>query len=159
MEAEPTGARRRVVLAAGAGVAAGAAAALTGCQVYGRQEPPAPPPPPPAGGDGEDGGGSVAAVASTGDVAVGGGLILTEQNLVITQPEEGEFKGFSATCTHQGCTVSEVTDGVIICNCHNSQFSIVDGSVVQAAQGLTPDQQAPLPAAGIAVEGDAITLA
>lgn len=149
MGKEPT---RRAVLAVGA---VGVAGALAGCQVYGGQEPP--PPPPPAGG--EDGGSGGAAVASTGDVAVGGGLILADQNLVITQPTEGEFKGFSATCTHQGCTVSEVTDGVIVCNCHGSQFSIADGSVVQAAQGLSADQQAPLPPAGIAVDGDSITLA
>lgn len=174
MEQTPEHPCRRAVLAAGA---AGVAAALTGCQVYGRPEPA----PPPAGAGAQSpGAGSAepdpsadpdssqepdqagpvtAPVASTGDIAVGGGLILEDQNLVITQPTEGEFKGFSATCTHQGCTVTEVADGVIICQCHQSHFSIADGSVVQAAQGLTPDQQAPLPAAGIVVDGDAIGLA
>ena len=36
---------------------------------------------------------------------------------------------FTSTCTHMGCTVAEVSGGVIRCNCHGSQFSIKDGSV------------------------------
>ena len=74
----------------------------------------------------DDGGGGVASAA---DVPVGGGLILAEQELVITQPTKGEFKGFTAICTHAGCTVTSVTD-TINCPCHGSQFSIEDGSVV-----------------------------
>ena len=34
--------------------------------------------------------------------------ILAAQDLVVTQPTAGTFKCFSATCTHQGCTVDEV---------------------------------------------------
>ncbi|OLT09507.1 hypothetical protein BJF78_30580 [Pseudonocardia sp. CNS-139] len=44
---------------------------------------------------------AAAPVATTADVPVGGGLVLAEQDLVITQPTAGEFKAFSATCTHQ----------------------------------------------------------
>jgi Rieske Fe-S protein len=97
-------------------------------------------------------------IAATGDVAVGGGLVLEDYNLVVTQPAEGDFRGFSATCTHQGCLVSEVNDGTIDCLCHGSKFSIEDGSVVQAAQGLSADEQPPLPQAGIIVNGDSIEL-
>jgi Rieske Fe-S protein len=161
------------VLALGA---SGAAGALAGCQVYGgeaAQRPPPPPPPPPpatpAPGASEDGSGETAdpseelessgtVIAATGDVAVGGGLVLEDYNVVVTQPAEGDFRAFSATCTHQGCLVSEVSDGTIDCLCHGSKFSIEDGSVVQAAQGLSADEQAPLPQAGIVVNGDAIEL-
>src|SRR5688572_23233833 len=38
------------------------------------------------------------------DVPVGGGTVLTEEKVVVTQPTKGEFKAFTAICTHQGCT-------------------------------------------------------
>lgn len=157
------GTPRRNVLVLGA---AGVVSAATGCAVYGDDDPPE------AGdgdtsdegngdadgnGDAESGAGEV--VASTGDVEVGGGLILDEQQVVITQPSEGEFKGFSAICTHQSCTVAEVSDRTINCPCHGSRFSIEDGSVVQAATGLTPDSQNPLPEVALTVDGDNISVA
>jgi Rieske Fe-S protein len=46
----------------------------------------------------------------------------------VTQPTKGEFKAFSAICTHQGCPVNAVTGGEIVCPCHGSHFSITDGS-------------------------------
>jgi Rieske Fe-S protein len=64
------------------------------------------------------------------DVPVGGGTILKADKVVVTQPTEGDFKAFSAVCTHQGCTVGSVTDGQIVCPCHQSHFSIEDGSPV-----------------------------
>jgi len=39
------------------------------------------------------------------------------------------FKAFTAICTHMGCTVGTISGGLIICPCHGSQYSIVDGSV------------------------------
>ena len=76
----------------------------------------------------------------TADVPVGGGTIYAEQKIVVTQPSEGKFEGFSAVCTHQSCLVSTVTDGTINCTCHGSKFSAVDGSVVNgpATSGLAP---------------------
>ena len=76
-------------------------------------------------------------IASAADVPVGGGLILAQQSVVITQPTKGEFKGFSSTCTHMGCTVGSVSD-TINCPCHGSMFSIEDGSVAggPATSGL-----------------------
>ena len=50
--------------------------------------------------------------------------------VVVTQPSEGVFTGFSAICTHQGCLVTSVADGVIDCPCHGSAFSISDGAVL-----------------------------
>ena len=49
---------------------------------------------------------------------------------VVTQPTKGDFKAFSKICTHRQCTVAAVRDGMIHCNCHGSEFSIKDGSVV-----------------------------
>jgi nitrite reductase/ring-hydroxylating ferredoxin subunit len=151
MEESTGSASRRAVLAMGAG----AVGALAGCEVYGDESNDPPPPPAPApGASGEPGGGTV--VATTDEVQVGGGLLVDEHGIVITQPTEGTFRGFSAICTHEGCTVSSISDGTINCNCHGSRFSIEDGSVVEAAAGLTPDDQDPLPEASITVNGDSI---
>jgi nitrite reductase/ring-hydroxylating ferredoxin subunit len=75
-----------------------------------------------------------ALVAASG-VPVGGGVILGQQNVVITQPTQGSFEGFSATCTHQGCQLANVAGGTINCGCHGSQFSIKDGSNVTGPLG------------------------
>ena len=48
---------------------------------------------------------------------------------MVTQPEAGEFKGFTNICTHRPCPVAAVTE-TIDCNCHGSRYSITDGSVV-----------------------------
>jgi Rieske Fe-S protein len=91
-------------------------------------------------------------LATTADVPVGGGVILPEERIVITQPTEGEFKAFSAMCTHQGCVVAEVQE-TINCTCHNSKYSIEDGSV---QGGPAPS---PLEEVAISVEGDKIVAA
>ena len=106
-----------------------------------------------ASSSGSGGGGGAAALAVTSDIEVGGGTIFADERVVVTQPSEGEFKGFSSTCTHQGCQVSSVSDGVINCSCHGSQFSIEDGSVTG---GPAP---APLGEVELTVEGDEISLA
>jgi Rieske Fe-S protein len=59
---------------------------------------------------------------------------------VVTQPDAGNFKAFSAICTHLGCLVSKVSDGAIYCPCYGSTFNIADGSVIigPATQPLPP---------------------
>lgn len=136
--------RRTVVLAVGA---AGAAAALTAC----------------GGSDGSGGAESVeqpgsggaggAVLAKTADIPEGGGVVFAAQKVVVTQPSAGEFKAFSATCTHQGCAVKDVVDNVITCPCHNSTFDAATGSPTGG-----PATQ-PLPTREISVAGDSITLA
>lgn len=75
-------------------------------------------------------------------VPVGGGIILDGSDTVVTQPEAGEFRAFSATCTHQGCQVSDVRDNVINCYCHGSRFSAEDGSVLSGpARGPLPKKE------------------
>lgn len=85
-------------------------------------------------------------------IPVGGGLIVSDGEIVITQPTEGDYKGFTSICTHQQCPVTSVEDGVINCNCHGSQFSITDGSVVRG-----PATE-PLASKPVTVTGDQITL-
>ena len=92
-------------------------------------------------------------LAATSEIPVGGGTVFTEQKVVVTQPTAGEFKAFSAVCTHMGCLVNKVADGTIDCPCHGSKYRIADGSV---AAGPAPR---PLPAEQINVSGDSITLA
>jgi Rieske Fe-S protein len=89
----------------------------------------------------------------TSDVAVGGGKVYGDQNVVVTQPEAGTFKAFEATCTHQGCQVAKVADGTIDCTCHGSRFSIEDGSV---EAGPAPS---PLPRLTVTVTGGRISVA
>ncbi|MFH9660063.1 Rieske (2Fe-2S) protein [Streptomyces sp. NPDC017248] len=139
--------RRGVMAAAGA---AGLAAALTACGTddgsSGRV----------AAGAGADraapdGGGT--ALAKTADIPEGGGTVFKDHGVVVTQPTAGTYKAFSSMCTHQGCAVGGVADGVIVCPCHHSEFSAADGSVRKGPATR------PLPAARITVSGDEIRLA
>ncbi|MPY79854.1 MAG: Rieske 2Fe-2S domain-containing protein [Actinophytocola sp.] len=103
------------------------------------------------GGDSGSGGepekGTVLGKAS--DVRVGGGTVFADAEIVVTQPSKGEFHGFSAVCTHQGCIVENVGNGTINCGCHGSKFNADDGSVAQgpASQPL-PKQQVTVNSAG-----------
>lgn len=78
--------------------------------------------------DGAEDNGAEGLVAAA-DVPVGGGVILSDAEIVITQPSEGEFRGFSSRCTHQGCQVTDVSDGLIRCPCHGSRYFVEDGTV------------------------------
>ena len=106
----------------------------------------------------EPGGGGGTALGATGDIPVGGGTIFADEKVVVTQPTEGDFKAFTAVCTHQGCLVGQVADGTIQCPCHGSQFSIEDGSNVQGPSGSEAGSVGALAEVGISVEGDEITL-
>jgi Rieske Fe-S protein len=103
-------------------------------------------------GAGSSSGGSTA-LGTTSEIPVGGGKIFTAEKVVVTQPTKGEFKGFSAICTHMGCTVDKVADGTIDCPCHGSKYSVTDAHVVH---GPAPK---PLPAKNIKVANGKITLA
>jgi Rieske Fe-S protein len=99
------------------------------------------------GASGSSGGsGNAVVVGKTSDVPVGGGMIYASDKVVVTQPTAGTYKGFSAMCTHLGCTVNTVSHGQIQCPCHGSAFSITDGSVEAG-----PAQSA-LPALNVSVK-------
>ncbi len=145
--------QRRTVLQAGGIVAIGGlvAACSTGGSAS-TASTAAPATTAPAGSAPPAGGTAAGAVAQTADIPVGGGLIIAEPAVVITQPTEGDFKAFTAICTHQGCLVSEVVNNEIICPCHGSKFSATDGAV------LAGPAQSPLTAAGVTVEGGGVVL-
>lgn len=76
-------------------------------------------------------------LAAVADLPVGSGKIV--DGTLITQPSAGVFNGFVARCTHAGCALTAITDGVAVCPCHGSRFAL-DGSVVRgpATEPLTP---------------------
>ncbi|SCF05876.1 Ferredoxin subunit of nitrite reductase or a ring-hydroxylating dioxygenase [Micromonospora purpureochromogenes] len=150
------GTQTRRALLAGAG-AVGASVLLTAC---GGDDSGAGTTAPTSGGPGATAGDAEggdregsSSLATTGDIPVGGGQVYAAQGVVITQPEPGQFKGFDPICTHQGCPVSNVDGGTINCTCHNSKYSITDGSVKQgpATKPLAPKT--------LKVQGDQISLA
>jgi Rieske Fe-S protein len=151
---------RRTLLAC---VGAACAAALAGCARYnannggingGQPAQSSSAPAAPAGGSsGAAASSGPIVLARTTDIPVGGGKILSDKKIVITEPQSGTFKAFTAVCTHQGCIVNSVSGGTINCPCHGSKFSIVNGSVVN---GPAPSPLAPV---GIEVEGTSIVQA
>jgi nitrite reductase/ring-hydroxylating ferredoxin subunit len=110
-----------------------------------------------AAGSGSSGSGSSGtggtALGPTSEVPVGGGKVFTSAQVVVTQPTAGQYKAFTAVCTHAGCTVGTVANGLITCPCHGSQFHIADGSVAQGPAS------SPLSSVKIAVQNGQITTA
>ena len=103
------------------------------------------------------GGAASSAVASAAgdlvkaaEIPVGGGKVLSLLKVVITQPSAGDYKAFSAICTHEGCPVTDVEGGAIICPCHNSKFDITTGAV------LSGPAKKPLPAKSVTVTADGL---
>lgn len=140
---DPAGTGRRTVLVGGAVGVGLLGGLLAGC------------------GSGGDGGSAASrplpaklkgkVLVKVSEVPVGGGKIDYDDKIVFTQPEKGTFKAFSAVCTHRGCTVSQVQDGLIICSCHGSEFSITDGSVKQGpAKRPLPEYKAVRKGTGLA---------
>jgi len=135
-------------------------ATTTACATYGQRpgdSAPAAAPPAGAAPSGAPAAGGAAAppaaaLAATADIPVGGGIVLADQEIVVTQPTAGQFMGFSAICTHQGCTVNAVADGAIKCPCHGSSFAVADGSVI------TGPARRPLPPKAVKVDGTSVTL-
>jgi Rieske Fe-S protein len=146
-------ATRRGVLA-GVGLV-GLASAITACGAGAGATTPAAPAGSASSAGGAVGAGSATAataLAATSQIPVGSGKIFTGPRVVVTQPAAGDFKAFSAVCTHMGCIVNQISDGTIDCPCHGSQYSITTGDVVA---GPAPS---PLPAKQITVSDDSVFL-
>lgn len=97
--------------------ALGVAAALAGC----------------GGASGSDATASPGAagqkLAVAADIPVGGGIVLQDRHIVITQPSKGVFKAFSSRCLHQGFDVGKVEDNTITCTIHGSTYDAATGKV------------------------------
>jgi Rieske Fe-S protein len=128
--------RRRLLIGGGVVVAAAAVSAACGS----------------SSGSASGGAAGTSVTVKTTDVPVGGGLVVQGAPVVVTQPSAGQFKAFSSVCTHQGCIVSGVQNGQIVCPCHGSTFSMTDGAVTG---GPAPTA---LPAVALTVSGSTITL-
>jgi Rieske Fe-S protein len=134
---------RRTVLQMGGLVAVGGVVAACGSSTSSSS---------PASGAPAPSGTAAGSVAKTADIPVGGGVIVPSPAVVITQPTAGDFRAFTAICTHQGCTVGSVVNNEIICPCHGSTFSATDGSVIKGPA------TSPLTAAAITVEGGNVVI-
>lgn len=86
------------------------------------------------------------------EVPVGGGVVLTKYEVVVTQPEAGNYLAFSAVCTHKGCVLTSVEDRGAFCGCHSSYFDISTGMPVAGPA------QAPLASVPVSVSGDTLTI-
>jgi len=67
------------------------------------------------------------------EVMVGSGQKFTIDDtltVLVTQPKAGDYRGFSATCTHSGCIVTGVREGEIACGCHGARFDVESGAVL-----------------------------
>jgi nitrite reductase/ring-hydroxylating ferredoxin subunit len=77
----------------------------------------------------------------TTDVKVGGmkKVSIAGKQLLITQPRKGVFRAFDATCTHQGCAVSQLLGNKLVCSCHGGQFNFDTGAAAggPVLRGLT----------------------
>ena len=89
-------------------------------------------------------------IAAVSEIPSGGALILRDAGIVLVRDDSGRVRGYSATCTHQGCAVTDVRDSQIICPCHGSTFSVRSGQVTGGPA------RRPLPAIPVTVEGDAV---
>ena len=124
---------------------AGAAAVLGGCAAKSEQAAPTGPP-------------------KKSDIPVGGGVIYPHgsssdpHGVVVTQPTAGDFRAFSARCTHQHCAVTRVEDGVIKCPCHGSWYSISDGTVKAGPDGHNIPLPDMIKSGNVTFNGDEIVI-
>ena len=114
---------RRGVIASAVGVSA--VAALTACtpEVTNLGSTPEPTTPTTSG---------PVAVAKITDIPIGSGKKFDVEGtpILITQPRAGEFRGFSAVCTHAGYVMNNVANSEIKCDNHGALYSADDGSVI-----------------------------
>ncbi|MGF1426956.1 Rieske (2Fe-2S) protein [Kitasatospora sp. LaBMicrA B282] len=140
--AEQSTTTRRALLCCGAAVLAGGSAlAVAGCGPTNSI----------AKGDAQTSAGPVD-LGPASAVPVGGGKVFADQRIVVTQPTAGQYKAFSARCTHAGCLVDQVTKNLIQCPCHGSRFNFADGTVANGPA------QSPLPAYQVTVSGGNLTV-
>ncbi|MFD8147431.1 Rieske 2Fe-2S domain-containing protein [Streptomyces sp. NPDC059708] len=130
-------AARRTVLKGAAALAGtvGAGASLAACST---------------GGGGGAGGPAVpkepVELGAVTEVPVGGAKLFREQKVVVSCPAEGQYKAFSAQCTHAGCVLDKIDKGEGNCPCHGSRFDVATGKVLRGPAAE------PLPAVPVKAE-------
>lgn len=87
-------------------------------------------------------------LATLGQLPAGGGVVT--HGVAITRDAAGDVHAFSATCTHQGCTVAPSGHGTLDCPCHGSRFDADTGAVIQGPASR------PLPPVSVTVQGDRV---
>jgi cytochrome b6-f complex iron-sulfur subunit len=73
-------------------------------------------------------------VDAASPLATVGGTALVQSGLgsfLVTRISQDAFSALTAVCTHEGCTITNVSGQTFICPCHGSQFS-TSGSVVKS---------------------------
>ncbi|MBT2467957.1 Rieske (2Fe-2S) protein [Streptomyces sp. ISL-66] len=137
MSASQSAARRTVLKGAAALVGAtGAGVTLGACSTGGNSGAGSPAVP--------DGPVELGAAA---DVPVGGAKLFRERKVVVSCAEAGQYKAFSAQCTHAGCVLDKIVEGEGNCPCHGSRFDVTTGKVLR---GPATD---PLPEVPVKTEG------
>ncbi|MCY0917663.1 MULTISPECIES: Rieske (2Fe-2S) protein [unclassified Streptomyces] len=86
-------------------------------------------------------------LGAASEVPVGGAKLFRERKLVVSCPAEGQYKAFSAQCTHAGCVLDKIVEGEGNCPCHGSRFDVATGKVLRGPAS------APLPSVPVKVEG------
>ncbi|WP_328298015.1 Rieske (2Fe-2S) protein [Streptomyces sp. NBC_00435] len=137
MSAQQSAARRTVLKGAAAIVgAAGGAVALTACST-----------------ETNSGSGSPAVPAepvelgAASEVPVGGAKLFREKKILVSCAEAGQYKAFSAQCTHAGCVLDKIVEGEGNCPCHGSRFDVTTGKVLHGPAS------SPLPEIPVKAEG------
>jgi nitrite reductase/ring-hydroxylating ferredoxin subunit len=114
---------RRGVIASAVGVSAVAALSACSTEVSDLTSTPAPEVPATS---------APVAVAKTSDIPIGSGKKFDVEGvqILVTQPRAGEFRGFSAICTHAGFVMTNMANSEIKCDNHGAVYSADDGSVL-----------------------------
>lgn len=87
------------------------------------------------------------AIAQESEVAPGSAVEFTDeesgQQAVLVHLEGGNFRAYSAICTHRACTVS-YRDDQLACPCHGSVFDPANGGAVVTGPAQTPLPEIPI---------------
>ena len=82
------------------------------------------------------------------DVAPGAAVEFTDeetsQQAILVHLESGDFRAYSAICTHRACTVNYSSSGELACPCHGSVFDSANGAAVIEGPAKRPLPEIPV---------------